>query len=203
MHEEWLAMGIDTDGWISIDSYQQITIGFSNTSEQLTTAFTTRAEALNCRTHESHATLDSGKIFFTVYIRGTREEPGHEDKLRFLEAIYPHLLGHNKAGESKKELAKQAIELLKIKLSTYQRLLQRKRELNPLNFMESNKWYSTDEVMMLMSKSYYDLCRRLNTLVRKGLVEKKFTGRKAYWKVMDVEHDEVELTSVKGWEKFG
>ena len=171
MYEAWLAMGIDCDGCISIFGPKEDSVGisFSNTIERLATTFMARVEQLNCRTSTSHTPLHTGNVSYTVLISGTQADPGTEDKLRFLKAILPHLVG-------KREKAERAIAILEGKLL-------KKYEHNPLNFMAKNVLYSTQEIADAMSSTYNTIYERFAYLHRKGRVQKKKKGHKTFWRL--------------------
>lgn len=179
MHEEWLALAIDTDGCISLSKLGGIAVSFANSSKELTTTFRQRAEALNCRTTTTYAPLKSGKTLYTVWIQGTREALGTEDKLRFLKAIHPYLRGLNRDSILKKELAEWAIEALEYKI-------QWRYKTNPLNFMEADKWYSAKEIVNL-TPNKASVLASISRLHKKGLLEKRKIKGKNYaeWRKHD------------------
>lgn len=171
MHEPWLAACIDCDGWIHLTS-----IGFGNNNEDIIMTFAERANSLGCRTFITSRMINSGNLHHVVYVRGTKEDPGTRDKIRFLEAILPFLI-------VKKEKAEIAIAILK------DICRRNKRIANPLNFMEKGKWYSTIEVRALVSEpnvykgAVYARLKYLHDF--KGL-DKKVIDNKVHWRAIEV-----------------
>jgi len=165
MYEEWLALAVETEGCIGVYD-NAVGISFTNTCKMLIDKYVERANALGCRTHVS----PPNKGCYSVAISGTHKEPGHVDKLIFLQAIEPFLF-------CKQVKAQDAISWL-------ERRIIKRGVGDPRNFMESNMWYHYTEIADKMKLPRTRVSGRLYSMHRQGLlIKKQGGGRRVYWKL--------------------
>jgi len=174
----WLACAIDCDGVLGTNTAprtknKSVVVGFTNTNMAIIEEFENLCRKFGCRVSmdESDTYITEkgtpSSVTYSIRLAGTPQEPGHEEKLRFLLAIEPYLI-------VKRKLALEAIETLKRKIEV------RKRK-DPRTYMEPECYYTNNELGKMMGVLKNTAYARARVCHKKGLIDKILSNGICYW----------------------